>query len=255
MKDIVLNKHAFHFEPFSYPDGAEFENLKSDKSYKFIILQNGTAEIKTEKNHILANVDEMAFIPPEIPHTLRFSANSKGIMLKFMYWPDVEDFIFPTQKIAIDDTLKSFIDLLPIFENKVDCNYIWRAYQFLDKVQNYLFENNSKNTKKIQKAINFMRENDVYSIPQLAQMCNMSECRFYSVFNEIVGMTPVKMKHKIQTSKAEFLLLTTALSIDEVAHNVGFESTAHFRKIFKEHFGYSPKEVRKRPNKETFNFL
>ena len=59
MKDIVLNKHAFHFEPFSYPDGAEFENLKSDKSYKFIILQNGTTEIKTEKNHILANVDDI----------------------------------------------------------------------------------------------------------------------------------------------------------------------------------------------------
>jgi len=255
MKDIVLNKHTFHFEPFSYSDDAEFNNLKSDKSYKFIILKKGSAEAKTEKSYVSADVDEMIFIPSEIPHTLRFSADSEGIMLKFMYWPDVDDFIFPIQIIKIDEKLKGYIDALPIFEENVDSRFIWRAYQFLDEIQNYLFENDSGNTKKIQKAINFMRENDIYTIPQLAKMCNMSECRFYSVFNEIVGMTPVKMKHKIQTSKAEFLLLTTALSIDEVAHKVGFESTAHFRKIFKEHFGYSPKEVRKRPNREILNFL
>ena len=83
------------------------------------------------------------------------------------------------------------------------------------------------------------------SIPQLAKICNMSESRFYVVFNEATGMTPIKMKHKIQTAKAELMLLNTDLSIDEIAHNLGFESTAHFRKIFNEHFGYSPKEARK----------
>lgn len=255
MKDIVLNKHAFHFEGFSYPDGAELEQINKNKSYKFTILSKGVLEVKTEKTSFVSEVGEMSFIPPEIPHTLYFSPDSEGVVLEFMYWPDVDDFVFPMQKITIDETLKPFVDDLPIFEEKVDSRFIWRAYQFLDEVQNYLFENDARNTKKIQRAINFMRENDVYTIPQLAQMCNMSECRFYSVFNEVVGMTPVKMKHKIQTEKAEFLLLSTELSIDEVAHSVGFESTAHFRKIFKEHFGYSPKEVRKRPDREILDFI
>ena len=115
----------------------------------------------------------------------------------------------------------------------------------MDIVQEQLFENTSKDTKKIQKAILFMRENDRYSIPDLAKLCNMSERRFYSLFNQIVGTTPIKMKHKIQASKAEFLLKSTDLSIDEIAHSVGFESTAHFRKVFNSLYGFSPKEMRK----------
>lgn len=245
MKDIVLNKYAFNFEKYEYPDGAEIIPNVSDNANSFILPINGFVEIKTEKNSIKINSGELAFIPPTTKCSIHYSQNSCGDLLQFMYWPDVDDFAFSLQKLEINDELREYIDALPKFDDNVDSHFIWRAYQFLDIVQTQLFENTSKDTKKIQKAIVFMRENDNYAIPDLAKLCNMSECRFYSLFNEIVGMTPIKMKHKIQTSKAEFLLKSTDLPIDEIAHRVGFESTAHFRKVFNEHYGISPKEMRK----------
>lgn len=245
MKDIVLNKHAFNFEKYEYPKGIEIVPSASEKANSFILPKSGFVEVKTEKINITVNTGDIAFIPPAIKGSIIYSPESSGDLLQFMYWPDVDDFAFPLQKLEIDDELREYIDALPEYDENVDSHFIWRAYQFLDIVQAHLFENTSKDTKKIQKAIIFMRENDNYAIPDLAKLCNMSECRFYALFNEIVGMTPIKMKHKIQTSKAEFLLKSTDLSIDEIAHRVGFESTAHFRKVFNEHYGFSPKEMRK----------
>jgi len=61
-------------------------------------------------------------------------------------------------------------------------------------------------------------------------------------------MSPVKMKQKIQAEKGEKLLEITNLTIDEIANRVGFDSTAHFRKVFESRFFCSPKEYRKNLN-------
>lgn len=245
MKDIVLNKDAFDFKSFSYETQTEENLVQTEKAYVFILLKQGFIEITTGKSSITLKQGELCFIPPETAYNIVFSEGAVGECMNFKYWPDVDNFTFPLQKITIDEKLNEYITSIPALKEIVDSKFIWRAYSFLDIIQDYLLKNNTNNSKKIQKAINFMKENNVYTIPQLAKMCNMSECRFYSAFNEIVGMTPVKMKHKIQASKAEFLLLNTDLSIDEIAHNVGFESTAHFRKVFSQYFGCSPKETRK----------
>lgn len=248
MKDIVLNKDAFDFSKFTYSEDFEKNFPATENNYKFVFLTEGSLTAKTEKSTITISENQLLFVPPELAYSLSFIKDTKGILLNFKYWPDVTNFAYPIQKIQTDDTLLESIKIVPISEDIVDSRFIWRSYQFLDEVQKYMTQNNSKNTKKIQKAINFMRENDNYSIPDLAKMCNMSESRFYIVFNEIIGMTPIKMKHKIQTEKAENLLATTTLSIDEISQKVGFESTAHFRKVFANCFGLSPKQYRKNLN-------
>lgn len=40
------------------------------------------------------------------------------------------------------------------------------------------------------------------------------------------------------------LLEKTQLNVSEVAFNVGFSSATYFSKVFKEEFGYAPKEAR-----------
>lgn len=246
MKDLILNKHAFNFKKYEYPDGGEMLSSDLNKANSFVLPKSGFVEIKTEKINITVNPDDIAYIPPATKGSIVYSPESRGDLLQFLYWPDADEFAFPLQSLKINAELREQIDALPKYDDNVDSSFIWKAYQFLDTMQAQLFENTSKDTKKIQKALSFMRENDNYSIPDLAKLCNMSESKFYTLFNEFVGMTPIKMKHRIQTSKAESLLKSTDLSIDEIAHSVGFESTAHFRKIFNEHYGFSPKEMRKR---------
>ncbi len=203
MKDIALNKHSFNFKKYEYPEGIEITPSPSVKAYSFIIPKKGSVEVKTERISLTVNAGDIAFIPIEMKVSITYSPESRGDLLQFLYWPDVVDFAFPIQKLEMDKELYNCFNALPNYNDDVDSTFIWRSYQFLDVVQERLLENNFKDTKIIQKAIVFMHENDRYAIPDLAKLCNMSESKFYLLFNKIVGMTPIKMKHKIQIKRME----------------------------------------------------
>lgn len=54
---------------------------------------------------------------------------------------------------------------------------------------------------------------------------------------------------KIRIRHALYLLQTTRMSVNEIAHEVGFQSTSYFSQYFKQHMGYSPGRIRtKQPN-------
>lgn len=249
MKDIVLNELAFNFLKNTHSDGECIDRSDRSKVFEFIYIISGSVKTVTNKVTLTAGSGKLLFNPPELSYMRYFYADENGlcetVSISFRYWPNVDEFDFPLQVVNVDDDLRQYIEVLPFNETTVDSRFIWRAYQFLDIIVSYLKKNDNKNALKIQKAVSFMKENDHYSIPDLAKLCNMSECRFYTVFNEVVGMTPVKMKHEIQSTKAEILLKTTNLSIDEIASKVGFDSPAQFRKVFKNRFNVSPKEIRK----------
>ena len=79
----------------------------------------------------------------------------------------------------------------------------------------------------------------------MASHCNISERYLSKLFEQIVGISPIKMKQKISAEKAEQLLKTTNLTIDEIANLSGFDSTPHFRKVFESRFSISPSKMRK----------
>ena len=96
----------------------------------------------------------------------------------------------------------------------------------------------------IYNAIAFMEKNNC-DISELAKLSLMSQSTFYTTFKRITGFTPNEMKIKIQMQKAEALLRTTNLSIDEIASHIGYSSTNYFRRIFKKIYGCTPAEMRK----------
>ena len=49
---------------------------------------------------------------------------------------------------------------------------------------------------------------------------------------------------RLKLNKAGRMLLTSELSVKEIASMVGFEDQFHFSRNFKKHFGYSPSEYR-----------
>ena len=100
--------------------------------------------------------------------------------------------------------------------------------------------------RDLQKVLEYMKENDSYTIPELVKISGMSKSRFYEAFLTIVGVPPIKMKHRLQAYKGELLLKSTDLSIEEITKKLGFLSEAHFRKVFHSRYGEcSPLKFRK----------
>ena len=97
-------------------------------------------------------------------------------------------------------------------------------------------------------ALKFLKEN--FSNPDitnsaLAAMCNISEVYFRKLFKEYTEKSPRQYILTLRLKKAKHLLSLGDDKIWSIAEACGFESTAHFCRTFKEHFGISPKDYRK----------
>ena len=73
----------------------------------------------------------------------------------------------------------------------------------------------------------------------------MSESAFYATFKKTTGLTPIEKKHAIQAQKAEILLKTTNLSIEDICDKIGFNSVKHFRNVMLKRYNQTPFQIRK----------
>ncbi len=107
-------------------------------------------------------------------------------------------------------------------------DYIIKFERFLE----YYFTSNELITKGIP------------SIKQCGEALNMSGHYLSDLLKNETGKSAKELIHLKLTEKAKNILLTTNLSINEVAYDLGFEYPNHFSKLFKVKTGMSPSEYR-----------
>lgn len=94
--------------------------------------------------------------------------------------------------------------------------------------------------------IDLMREQvrEKINIHDLATRMNLSEFYFIKKFKKQYGLTPYHffMQMKLESAFGE---LIKGKRIKEVAHEYGYSDQAHFNRLIKKHYGYTPVEVRK----------
>ena len=73
---------------------------------------------------------------------------------------------------------------------------------------------------------------------------NLSRVQLYRKVKSITDSSPVEILRTARLNRAYQLLLTTDLSVSEVAYKVGFTSPSYFTKCFKDEYGKVPGEVR-----------
>ncbi len=84
------------------------------------------------------------------------------------------------------------------------------------------------------------------TVEDLAAVANMSVSRFYPVFREALGVTPVDYVNHYRVNRAMMLLVNEPdLSVEEISMTVGFESSTYFRRVFKKITKKTPREYRK----------
>jgi AraC-like DNA-binding protein len=84
------------------------------------------------------------------------------------------------------------------------------------------------------------------AVSDAAHMVHMSLPQFMKTFKKVAGTTLVAYLNHVRLSTAARLLNETALTIAEIANEVGFSDQSYFDKQFKRAFGCSPKQFRRR---------
>lgn len=95
-------------------------------------------------------------------------------------------------------------------------------------------------------ALKFMQEKvgQNISLANVAATISLSPSRFSVLFNEIMGCAPIAYFNTMRIRRAQELLITTSLSISEIADKLGFHDAYHLSHKFKNTVGLSPKHYR-----------
>ncbi|NOV01729.1 AraC family transcriptional regulator [Paenibacillus planticolens] len=83
------------------------------------------------------------------------------------------------------------------------------------------------------------------ALSDLASQFSMSASRISEVIKQTTGQTFVHFLHDLRLRHACSLLVSTDMSVTEIAHEVGYGSYKTFSRIFRESKGIVPKDYRK----------
>ena len=82
------------------------------------------------------------------------------------------------------------------------------------------------------------------SVADLAKACHVSTGYMSRIFKKFAEESPSEMLMRMKLNRAGELLLQQHLLIKEVADRIGYEDPYHFSRLFKQHYGMSPKHFR-----------
>ncbi len=102
---------------------------------------------------------------------------------------------------------------------------------------------------RIQEALRYIQKNTqkAVSIHDLASLCFLSKDHFIRLFRQEMGITPTLYIQQKKMERAQLLLLTTHLSVKDIAYQLAFENVSYFNRLFMRYtqttpMGYRQKE-------------
>ncbi len=88
--------------------------------------------------------------------------------------------------------------------------------------------------------------NELFGVSELADEMNMSRSNLLRKVKKETKLSVSQLISQVRLKRAMETLRKSSLSVSEVSHQVGFNSTSYFIKCFREYYGFPPGEVGKR---------
>jgi AraC-like DNA-binding protein/uncharacterized RmlC-like cupin family protein len=83
-----------------------------------------------------------------------------------------------------------------------------------------------------------------HTLADLADIAQMSQFHFLRVFQRATGRTPIRYLTERRVEMAGNLVLSTPLTLHQIAEAVGFANEFHFSRVFRRFAGYPPGRLR-----------
>lgn len=104
----------------------------------------------------------------------------------------------------------------------------------------------ARGTETIRNVLHEMEERmeHPWTLKELSDRAHLSTSRFSSLFTQVVGTSPMDYLIQLRLSKAVELIETTDGKIIDIASECGFRNLSNFNRLFKQHIGKLPSELR-----------
>ena len=241
-------------------------------SFELIFVKRGILPLRVGADDLRIGGCDIAIIPPQTPHegtgyltdTLEFF----WVHFRIRHW---------RRSGATDGTPSAYGDrtlMLPLSSSQMDTDRLTIMFnQLLDIYQmsypepssycDYfttclLYEvvslnnraatadNDQRERHVLQKVHEWIRINafEDISVNQIADQFNYSPSYLSTIYKQHFGISITTQISKIRIERAEELLLSTSMSVQQVAEASGYNDAKYFMRVFKQHTGLTPTRYR-----------
>ncbi|MDH6305736.1 AraC-like DNA-binding protein [Parabacteroides sp. PF5-5] len=165
-------------------------------------------------------------------------------------------------KMEIRSPLQTVLDSMMFYiENKIQCKHlhaikqkevflVFRAFYTKEELARFLSPMLNKNMDF--KAFVLQHYQEVKTVEELANMCNMSVRSFNRKFNDYFDCSPYNWMLKQKSRHIKTRLADKKTPFGTIIKEYGFSSPAHFTTYCKKQFGQSPSKLRKQLIEENY---
>ena len=251
-------KILFSIQQLCVPPGWQFEEHHHPGIEITGVLANHIT-LGTPDTLWQAETGQVFVLPPYLPHSW---STDEGADLAVIHLDDVpkdlaNSLITGCQPHILTLSHSTFNEYFSLFtriialSNSITPAQLRLLRAYLEVFLLVLLENNYEknfNLVAMQEAASYMRTHlgEPFSIADVAGLFFMSEVTFRRHFQKAFEMTPEQYLLELRLVKAQDLLTTSHLSIQEIAKSVGFFDLAHFSSTFRRRFGLAPTTWRER---------
>ena len=261
-----------HLE-FSIDKGNHGFNKHYHDWIEIIYLINGDLEVQINNRSRNLKKNEFVVVNPMTIHSTWCRSGNTAILLQipvaFMerFVPDIREYVIAVDMDSPDLRVQTKLanirsvlqDLWIAYQFRAE-GYIFRCYSLIFELSYILVHSFSrrvpqsevrkhqKNLERIQKIIDYVQKNHIepISIREIAEEIGLNEIYFSRFFKENMGMTFLEYVNTVRLERIYVDLLNTDHSIRELQERHGFYNEKVFRRMFRDRYGCSPREVRKR---------
>lgn len=241
---------SFCFNLYQFQNAHSVDNTKGNGIHANYVakMMYGNGIIKTKNTTLHLTEGDIFFIPKGLKYQSFWSTNANNQLSWYSFgfdaFPSVEPYRLPVQKIQCDAKSMKLLDEL-CEDISVTCSSIGLLYQFLGEASKYMLKVCHPYSLITEKALEFMKNTDEFTMKDVAAHCEISESGLYPIFQKVFQKTPLGMKQEILCEKAVQLLTTTDMSVEEISNRLLFSSSSYFRKILRKYKNKTPREIRK----------
>ncbi len=212
-------------------------------------ILSGECTIVSDEGEVLnISQGDVWFVPKGKPYTSYWKSDGVIEFYAMEFEADLISFEYTDFHVAKAVGVKACFEMLEgKIEKKDSIGALRYFYELLDAVLPLVKKEDNPKGASVTAALKYIHNN--YAKPllveDLAAICYMSASRFYTVFKETVGMTPIEYKNRLKIARA-CMLIESGFPLDEVCEALNLSSPAFLRRLMKKHLGITPKEIKNR---------
>lgn len=249
-------------EPLDYPNPYDFRSTHRHDYFEIILIKKGGGKQLIDFKDCNLNANSIYTIYPNQVHLLT-RAEATGLLLQFK--KEVFEFLFPLQhhylyfnhpELPLDqDQFEHLYEMVAVIgqlneQEQLSPLSIYKSYSYLQIIlitlielqQGAIFSSQDNFAGKFLQLIS-LHIKEKRKVADYADLMYLTPDKLSALVKDTFATTPLKLIHEELLLEIKRLMLTSALSLKEIAYELNFDTSSNFSAFIKTATGLTPSQL------------